>query len=176
MTRALLLLATCAVLVCACGSTAHPPRFDHRIGLDHRIGAVSFGERKDRVDAAIGPGVSKNPTALRGSYIFYPLAKLYVGYYKHGGHEFAFAIITESPRYKTPSGAGVGTTLGQLRRRVKVICDGDGAVIHGKVTHPSADPEQCSHEGANINHPFTAFVMGYETKRVAQIQIVPGGD
>src|ERR1700686_3610996 len=107
--RALLLLALCAVLVSGCGSTARKLR--PGITLDRRIGAGTFGERKDRVDAALGPGMSKNPAGLRGLYVFYPRAELYVGYYKHGGEAYGFVLITQSARYKTASGAGVGTTL-----------------------------------------------------------------
>ena len=169
--RALLLFAICASLLCGCGSTAakRPPRLG--IGLDRRIGAVHIGEPKSQVEAALGSGVSQSPTGLRGPYVFYPQAELYVGYYKTR----ALAVITESARYKTTSGAGVGTTLEQLRKRVNVTCEGDG-FIHGKLAHPSADPGECSHERANRNHPFTAFVLDIETKRVTQIQIVPGGD
>jgi hypothetical protein len=170
---ALTLLVVCAGLVSACGSTSRAPGTG--IGLDHRIGAVSFGERKDRVDAALGPGVSKNPTGLRGPFVFYPRAELYVGYLKHRGHAFALAIVTESPRYRTASGAGVGTTLEQLRKRVDAVCEGDG-FMHGVLKSPSSNPGECSHDPANRNHPFTAFIMDSATERVTQIQIVPGGD
>jgi hypothetical protein len=147
----------------------------HRIGLDHRIGVVTFGERKDRVDAALGPGVSKSPDHLRGAFSFYPQAGIYVGYYAHRGQKYAIAIITHSPRYRTASGAGVGTTLGQLRKRVNVSCDGDG-FTHGVLTSPSTDPGHCGHPINSTNHPFTAFTIDSETKRVTEVAILPGGD
>lgn len=136
---------------------------------------VAFGERKDRVEAALGPGVPRSPGRLRGAFFFYPRAEIYVGYYAHRGQKYAIAIITHSPRYRTSSGAGVGTTLGQLRKRVSVVCDGDG-FTHGVLTSPSTDPGHCEHPLNSTHHPFTDFTLDSQTKRVVEVAIVPGGD
>lgn len=149
--RALLLLAACGVLLCGCGSTAMTTRLG--IGLDHRIGAVTYGERRDRVEAAIGPGRTTQLDNYRGRWIFYPRAALYIGYYKYKGEGRAIALVTQSSRYRTASGAGVGMTLGQLRKRVEVVCNGDGAFKHGVSTSPSADPSDCNHPIDQTNQP-----------------------
>jgi hypothetical protein len=140
--RSLVLLAGFAILLCGCGSTALPPRLG--IGLDHRIGAVSFGERKDRVEAALGSGVSKSPDGIRGAWVFYPRAQVYVAYLGYRGNVHAAFIVTNSPRYKTASGSGVGSTLAQLRKTGEVTCNGDG-FVHGTLRYPSSDPRECSH-------------------------------
>lgn len=186
--RALPLLAACGVLLCGCGSTARTSRpgtttgtsrprmgLNHRINLDHRIGMVTFGERKDHVDAALGPGVPRSPDHLRGTFFLYPQAGIYVGYFAHRGQKYAIAMITHSPRYRTSSGAGVGTTLEQLRKRVNVACDGDG-FTHGVLTSPSTDPGHCEHPLNSTNHPFTDFTIDPQTKRVTEVGILPGGD
>ena len=176
--RALVLLAPCVVFgaAVACGGTSRPAvMLDWRIGLDQRIGAVTFGERQDRVDAVLGPGVVKQVGGYTDRLIFYRRAALYIAYYPHGGQKYAIGIITRSPRYRTASGAGVGTTLEQLGKLPQIVCDGDG-FEHGVLKTPSSDPSNCDHPRSATDHPFTSFTIDYETKRVTQVAIFPGGD
>ena len=136
------------------------------IALDHRIGPASFAEPEPQV-ATLGPGVNAR---LDGHRLrFYSRVGIYVDYFFLPKRKKAYAdfVITRSARYKTRSGVGVGSTLWQLRHRVKVTCK-DGS--------PVLRPDQCQHEKANINLPFTVFNIDPKTKRVTQVAIVPGGD
>jgi hypothetical protein len=131
------------------------------ITLDQRIGPVRFAEPKPQITKALGPGVSAR---LEGHRLrLYPKVAIYV-VYPPKPPEGAVFVITRSARYKTRSGLGVGSTLGQLRRGVRVRCYGEPV------------PDTCQHEKANINLPFTVFNIDPTTKRVTQVAIVPGGD
>lgn len=166
MTRTLLLLAVIVSLLCVGIAAAGTTQLG--IALDHRIGPVSFAEPKPQVTKALGPGVAAR---LDGhSYRYYPKLAIYVVYPPNppkGKTTLAAFIMTRSALYKTRSGVGVGSTLRQLRHRVKVRC------YHGT---PVSPPTQCQHEEANINQPFTVFTIDRTTKRVTEVAIVPGGD
>ena len=161
--RALLLLAPAAGLLCAgCGAagTVRPG-----IALDHRIGPVSLGEPKAQVTKALGPGVAVRLDAHRFRY--YRKVGLYVVYSPgppKGVQQLSFLVVTRSAQYKTRSGVGVGSSLRQLRRRVRVRC----------YRYPA--PSQCQHVPANVNRPFTGFKVDPTTKRVIEVAIVTGGN
>jgi hypothetical protein len=158
--RALLLLATCTA-VAAGVARAGTPR--PGIGIDWRIGAVHFDELKSDVDAAVGPGQVKRLDRYNGKWIFYRRARIYVSYVLDRGHKYAFAVVTKSARYRTRSDIGVGSTLRTLRRGLKVSCD-------------LVDYYTCQTAPANRDHPFTLFQIDRVTKRVTEVQILPGGD
>jgi hypothetical protein len=150
-----------AALAAAGGGVSMEETVQPGISLDRRIGPVSFAEPKPEITKALGPGVTAR---LSGHPLrFYPKVGIYVDYPPtppNGRPTSAAFVVTRSPRYKTRSGVGVGSSLRELRRRVKVRCYGD----------------TCQHERANINLPFTVFNIDRATKRITQVAIVPGGD
>jgi hypothetical protein len=137
------------------------------IALDHRIGLVSFREPKSQITKALGRGVA---VRIHGQpWRFYPKTSLYVAYPhpSKGKQTYAAFIMTRSTTYETRLGVGVGSSLRQLRGRVKVTC------YNGT---PVSPPTECQHEKANINLPFTVFEIDPTTRRVTSVAIVPGGD
>ena len=114
---------------------------------------------------ALGPGVAVRLDAHRFRY--YRKVGLYVVYSPgppKGVQQLSFLVVTRSAQYKTRSGVGVGSSLRQLRRRVRVKCD----------RYPA--PSQCQHEPAKVNRPFTGFKVDPTTKRVIEVAIVTGGN
>src|SRR5215467_2024011 len=121
-----------ALAVTGCGSSRHAVTQETKaaktrtgIVLDHRIGAVSFAEPEPRITKALGKGVVASLDGHRLRY--YPTAGIYVDYppnHPPGRPTAAVIIVTRSARYRTRSGVGVGvgSSLRQLRRRVKVRC------------------------------------------------------
>jgi hypothetical protein len=134
------------------------------IALDHRIGPASVGEPRAQIEKDSGRGVA---VRLDGKSLwFYRKVGIYVSYAPGPVtrlNQVAFSIVTQSARYKTGSGVGVGSSLQKLRRGVRVRCDFGNAIV-------------CRHEGPNTNLPFTVFDVDHTTRRVTAVAIVPGGD
>jgi hypothetical protein len=147
------------LVVTGCGSSHDAARQGARpgIALDHRIGPVSFAEPKPQVTTALGRSVVAR---LSGHPLrFYAKVKIYVGYPPNPPNPpVAAFIVTRSARYKTRSGVGVGSSLLELRHRVRVRCHGD----------------LCQHDRANFNLPSTVFDIDPTTTRITEIAIVPG--
>jgi len=138
-----------------------------------RMGAATYGEQRQRLEATLGPGRTTKLDNYSGHWILYPRAALYVGYLKLKGEERAIALVTQSSRYRTPSGVGVGTSVAELRKRVKIACNGDG-FVDGKPKFPNPNPDDCSYPRDQTQHPFTDFKI--VANRVSEVAIFPGGD
>jgi hypothetical protein len=133
------------------------------ITLDHRIGSVNVGEPRAQIEQDSGRGVLVHSNG--GKLWFYPKVKISV-LYAPGPvtrlNEVAFSVSTQSARYKTRSGVGVGSSLRRLRRGVEVKCH-------------QGDPMVCRHKAANTTLPFTVFELDHKTKHVMTVAIVPAG-
>jgi len=159
--RTPLLVAVASLL---CGGVAAAGTGRPGIALSHRIGPVSVGESREKIEKYSGPGVAVRLDANKlwfyakvGIYVSYapgPLTRL---------NQVAFSIVTRSARYRTRSGVGVGSSLRELRRRIRVTCH------HGR-------PLFCQHDTRNSNLPLTVFDVDRTTKRVTAVAIVPDGD
>lgn len=147
----MVLLGGAAGLVCvgvAVATTAP------RIVIGRRIGAVTVGEPRTRLTKALGRGT---PVQVEGNpFRFYSKAGIYVLYPPNRSlPRHVFVVMTRSPRYKTNSGIGVGSSLRQLRRAVHVSC------------HQSGKSVAC-YQGVR---PLTSFLLNNATKRITEIGI-----
>jgi hypothetical protein len=147
----MVLFAGVAGLVCTGVAVA---AISPRIVIGHRIGAVTVGEPRTRVAKALGRGT---PVQVEGNpFRFYSKVGIYVLYPPNRSlPRRVFVVMTRSPRYKTDSGIGVGSSLRELRRAVHVSC------------HPSGQSLAC-YEGVK---PLTSFLVSKTTKRITQIGI-----
>jgi len=114
-----------------------------RIVLDHSIGAVSILESRAAVERDLGHGLTVKQNAREHwAEVRYPKAALLVGYSSHTKldpvHEQAVFVFTTSPRYRTASGAGVGSSVRTVRSIQGVTCDASSspqACRHGMAPH-----------------------------------------
>lgn len=138
MGRVWVVLAMVAFLTTACGSRGHKA-LSNKLVLDHSIGGISLGEVRSVAESALGKGVvvsatidrSARPTPERVVKVSYPNAGIVVWWVSGQGHPArAFILQTRSPRYRTATGIGVGSTLVKLRS-IGVFCNVGSDCQHG---------------------------------------------
>ena len=91
------------------------------IVVNHRLGPFFIGEGKQEVEAVVGTGqlvrARKEDVNGNGSETdLYPVAALRVVYLTHQGKAGVFVVETTSPRYRTKTGIGVGSTAEQVKK------------------------------------------------------------
>ena len=164
--RRLWLLAT--LLVAAGSLSAYGSTGSKRLVLDRSIGPVRLKESRKRIEEDIGKGRllashvdrSARPSPVRQDRIAYEGEALVVIYISDKDHApIAFVIETTSPRYRTVSGIGVGSSLAKLRK-VGVECFGETL---------------CQHFHGH-NKPGTLFRLTAPRGRVAKIDVIASVD
>ncbi len=110
----------------------------NHIVVDHSIGAVSILESRASVERDLGHGLTvKKNASEHWVEVRYPKAALLVGYASHTRldpvHEQVVFVVTTSPRYRTASGVGVGSSVAAVRSIRGVTCDANSS------------PQACQH-------------------------------
>ncbi|HEX3456233.1 MAG TPA: hypothetical protein VHS03_16560 [Gaiellaceae bacterium] len=110
--------------------------------LEHSIGPVSLREPIHEVEHGLGKGVTIHNDQHFGHYVRYAKLGLDVAYAPGPKGEGAFAILTTSPRYRTRTGLGVGSSFAAVKSARGVRCYGIG---------------ECQHAANGPHLPGTAF-------------------
>ena len=113
------------------------------------IGPVAIGEPRARVEAVLGRGAPEalgEDTNFLSARILYSNAGLEVSYSKSAVHPVVLWVVTQSARYHTRSGVGIGSPIDRLAGVVPLTCRGRTAVRNCDVgTSPHAGPAMTFH-------------------------------
>jgi hypothetical protein len=140
------------------------------IVLDRSIGGVRLLEPRPAVERDLGRGVvlaakidrSAKPTPARITRVSYLSGALTVTYVSEAKQQpTAFILESISPRFRTASGIGVGSTFAALRSIRGVKCYG-----------PSFT--ECQHGYAALNKPGTTFRLDRLHGKVVYIAMALG--
>jgi hypothetical protein len=143
-----------AVLV-GCGSSST----SSLLVLDRSAGPVRLREPRTQVEDDLGHGTIL-PAVQGAPRVYYPRPDLTIWYASKGSSAEIYVIQTTSPRYRTKSGIGVGTTFVKLRAAPGVKCYGENG---------------CQHVHAH-NQPGTVFRMGGPNGAVSEVLLVAAVD
>jgi hypothetical protein len=137
--------------------------------VGQHIGPVRVEEPKAQIKQTLGlgkslrlAGVSLRTVDHGRHFWFYPKVGIYVSYpASRALYLRASTVMTRSPRYKTRSGIGVGSSLRQLHRVLPVQC---GQFGRGKWI-------LCSYGYVLARRANTGFLINRATKRITQITL-----
>jgi hypothetical protein len=144
-----------------CGSSPHVAK-NTLIVPGRSIGPISFAESKTKIEAAYGKG---QPVTLRQGtanprVVFYPAVSIGVIYAGRQSKARVIILETDAPQYRTKSGVGVGSTVGQLKK-IGTDCRPQDGI--------------CGIVGSSGSKPATTFFLDDQRKRVTRIAIAPLG-
>jgi hypothetical protein len=142
-----------AVLATACfgGGSAEPKStpIPTLIRPSASIGPVAIGEPRAKVEAVLGRGRPEplgEDASFSSAKIRYPNSGLEVNYSKSASHPIVLWVVTQSSRYHTRSGIGIGSPIDRLAGVVPLTCRGQFAVRSCDVgTSPHAGPAMTFH-------------------------------
>jgi hypothetical protein len=108
------------------------------------IGPVTIGEPRTKVEAVLGRGTAEalgEDASFLSARILYSNAGLEVSYSKSAVHPIVLSVVTQSARYHTRSGIGIGSPINRLAGVVPLTCRGQFAVRRCDVgASPQAGP------------------------------------
>jgi hypothetical protein len=169
--NALAYAAVCAVLTLGAGQAAATvPSSSNLIVLDRSIGGVSLREQRSAVDRQVGRGVvvsskldrSARPAPVRVERVSYMSGALIVTYVSEAKQQPVAVILQSvSPRFRTRSGVGVGSTFASLRS------------IGGVKCYAPASTE-CQHGYRLLNGPGTTFRLDRPHGKVVYVAMAFG--
>jgi hypothetical protein len=155
-----LLLLGMAVGLAGCGTSTHTSK-DTLLVLGRRIGPISFGETKAKIQATYGSGqreTLRSGTA-RPVVVFYPAVSIGVIYSASPQGKPAVAILeTAAPQYRPRAGIGVGSTVGELKK-IGAEC--------------GLTADSCG-IGISASKPGTTFFLDDHRTRVTRVAISTG--